>query len=75
MTKPNDGGSTITSYEYTIDNEATWAAVAFSNTNFQTITISGLTDGTQYSVKVRAVNAIGNGAASAAALGIAPGEG
>ena len=69
VTKPNDGGSTITSYEYTIDNEATWAAVAFSNTNFQTITISGLTDGTQYSVKVRAVNAIGNGAASAAATG------
>ena len=65
VSKPNDGGSTITSYEYSVDNGSP-AAVAFDGSNYQTITISGLTNGTQYSVKVRAVNAIGAGDWSAA---------
>lgn len=68
VSKPDDGGSTITSYEYSVDNGSP-TAVAFDGFNYQTITISGLTNGTQYSVKVRAVNAIGAGAWSAASNG------
>lgn len=68
VTKPNDGGSTITSYEYSIDN-GTPVSVAFGGSNYQTITISGLTNGTAYSIKVRAVNAIGTSSWSAPSSG------
>ena len=68
VNKPNDGGSTITSYEYQVDSGSP-VTVAFDGYNYQTITISGLTNGTSYSVKVRAVNAIGTGSWSAPSSG------
>ncbi|MFM8847963.1 MAG: fibronectin type III domain-containing protein [Actinomycetota bacterium] len=68
VTKPDDGGSTITSYEYSVDN-GTPVSVAFGGSNYQSITISSLTNGTSYSIKVRAVNGIGAGAWSAPSSG------
>ena len=65
--KPDDGGSTITSYEYQV-GEGNVETVAFSS-NYQGITITGLTDGTSYSIKVRAINGIGAGPWSTAATG------
>ena len=51
---PATNGSPITTYEYRIDNGS--IEDAGSNLNE---TITGLTNGTQYSIDVRAVNAIG----------------
>jgi len=58
-----NGGSAITNYEYSTDNGATWTtpdpAVLTS-----ALVITGLTNGTTYDVRIRAVNAVGSGAAS-----------
>ncbi len=59
-----DGGSAITNYEYSLDGGTTW--IALNPTDAASpITISGLTNGTAYNIQLRAVNAIGSGAASA----------
>jgi hypothetical protein len=58
---PYDGGSPITALEYTL-NGSTWTAFAGTGTGPRTVT--GLTNATSYPAQVRAVNAIGNGAAS-----------
>ena len=60
-TLPDNGGSAITDLEYQLDG-GSW--VSLSATTTGTYDIAGLTDGTEYSVKVRAVNAEGNGADS-----------
>ena len=70
FTRPYDGGSAITDYEYSTDNGSTW--VSFGSTG-QSLTISGLTDGTLYDIKVRAVNGVGNGAASLKMQGVPAG--
>lgn len=70
FTRPYDGGSAITDYEYSTDNGSTW--VSFGSTG-QSLTVSGLTDGTRYDVKVRAVNGVGNGAASLKMQGVPAG--
>jgi len=54
----SDGGSAITGYEVSSDNGATWVA-ADSNTDH---TFTGLTNGTAYIFRVRAVNIAGVGA-------------
>lgn len=60
-----DGGAAITNYEYSIDGGNTWIALNPVDTT-SPITISGLTNGTQYSIQIRAVNSVGAGAASTA---------
>ena len=58
---PNyNGGAPITSYEYQLDS-GSW--VSTGNTTLP-ISITGLTAGQTYSVKVRAVNSVGAGAES-----------
>lgn len=59
----SDGGSPITNYQYTLDNEASWISFSPPDTS-SPVTITGLTNGTTYNIKLRAVNAIGNGTAS-----------
>lgn len=67
----NDGGAEITHYEVSSDNGATWVTASTSNSH----TFTGLTNGTTYTFKVRAVNSAGNGAeASATATPIAPAQ-
>ena len=58
----NDGGSSITNYEYSI-NGSTWVTPSPAVTA-SPIVISGLTNGTSYPVRVRAVNSSGSGTAS-----------
>jgi gliding motility-associated-like protein len=58
-----DGGAVITNYEYSINNGINWVALNPVDTT-SPITIPGLTNGTQYSIQIRAVNSVGAGAAS-----------
>ena len=64
---PSANGSPITGYEYTFDNGVT---VASSNLATSPITISGLVSKQSYSIKVRAINALGNSAWSVAKVGV-----
>ena len=66
----NNGGSTITNYEYSTDGGTSWAA--FNPTNASSpVVITGLTNGTTYALGLRAVNAAGSGTASANVISIA----
>ncbi len=58
-TAPNsDGGSAITNYQVSKDSGANWTNVGLTTS----YTFTGLTSGTEYTFKVRAVNGTGNGA-------------
>jgi hypothetical protein len=59
----DNGGAEISYYEYTIDGGLTWISGSPAQTA-SPIAIAGLSNGVTYSVKVRAVNAVGAGAAS-----------
>ena len=59
-TAPNNGGLAITRYEYSKDNGSSWTSTG-TNTS---VTVTSLTNGTEYTFQVRAVNAAGNGAAA-----------
>jgi hypothetical protein len=52
----------ITNYEYTLNDGSTWISAGVATTTF---TITGLTNGTTYTAKLRAVNAGGKGLTSA----------
>ncbi len=62
LSLPANGGSAITGLEYDLDLSGTWLSAGISGPgNF---VISGLADGTSVSVRLRAVNGMGPGAAS-----------
>jgi titin len=65
FTPGSDRGVPISNYEYELDGSGTWTAISPA-TSSSPVTITGLTNGTTYSVKLRAVNAVGSGAASGA---------
>ena len=56
-TPSSDGGSAITRYQYEIDDSGTWLDVGLD----RQVTVTGLANDRQYTVAVRAVNAIGDG--------------
>ena len=58
-----DGGSAITNYEYSINNGSSYTAFSPSDTS-SPVVISGLAYGQSYTIKLRAVNSVGTGAAS-----------
>jgi predicted RNA-binding protein with TRAM domain len=62
------GGSVITNYKYSTDGGITFVELSPASTT-SPITITGLTNDTQYDVQIKAVNAQGDGAASASSLG------
>ena len=64
----NDGGSAITNYKYSTNGGSTWTAVSPEATT-SPILISGLNNGTTYDVQIRAVNVVGDGAATASTPG------
>ena len=59
-------GEPITGYQVSTDDGATWTNRSDGEVLTSPITVSGLTNGTAYKVKVRAVNAQGSGAPSSA---------
>jgi predicted RNA-binding protein with TRAM domain len=65
FTAGSNGGSAITGYEYSVDG-GTWTNTGTLGTTFL---ITGLSNGQSYAVRVRAVNSVGNGAASTAGHG------
>ena len=70
FTAPADnGGSTISDYEYSIDDGVNWISSASTTSP---ITITGLTNATPYPVKLRAINTTGNGAAQISATNGTP---
>lgn len=63
FTDGSDGGSAITGYKYSVNG-----GLYQSATLSKPITITGLTNGTTYSFKIKAVNSVGDGAESASIL-------
>jgi titin len=63
---PTDSGSPILDYQYELNGSGRWVSAGASTSPLQ---ISGLTNGTEYSVRIRAVSAIDVGPASAPATG------
>lgn len=61
-----NGGDPISNYEYSIDDGATWIARNPASI-VSPLVISGLTNGTDYPVQIRAVNSVGASSASATA--------
>ena len=66
------GSGALTRWQYTTDDGTTWENVSNSTSTTLSHTVSGLTDGTSYTFKVRAVNATGDGPASDASASVAP---
>ena len=64
-----DNGSSVTNYEYSLDGTNYTALDPATSTS--PITITGLSNGTTYSITLRAVNGEGAGAASASGIFIA----
>ena len=63
FTPGSDNGSSITNYKYSIDNGSTYTACSPAVTS-SPVVISGLTNGQSYSIKLLAVNSIGDGTPS-----------
>ncbi len=69
-TPPDANGSPITRYEYRLrDDEGTtwdpdWTTIPNSDAQTTSYTLDGLTNGTEYTFEVRAVNALGAGEAA-----------
>lgn len=64
----SDGGSAVTSYDYSLDHGATWSTAPLGSLSSPMV-ITGLTNGTEYTVLLRAVNIAGGGSASGEAKG------
>ncbi|MBI1350148.1 MAG: hypothetical protein GC156_03420 [Actinomycetales bacterium] len=62
-----NGGSAITKYQYTVNGGTSWADMSSGTTS--PLNITGLSNGTTYNVQIRAVSAVGAGAASNAMSG------
>ena len=76
-TSNGDGGATITKWQYVQKEgddafETTWTDIAGSGESTTTHTVAGLSNGTAYRFKVRAVNANGNSAASPESEAVTP---
>jgi hypothetical protein len=63
-----NGGSAITNYQFSINNGATWTTRSPASTA-SPLVISGLSNGTTYTVRIRAINVVGNGDQSNAVTG------
>jgi hypothetical protein len=70
----SNGGTPLTSWQYSTDGGSTWASASGLNSPFSITTQSSnsaaLVNGTSYSIALRALNAAGTGTASSTWLGI-----
>ena len=73
-TAPADGGSTITGYTVTpyVGSTAQVAKTVTGNPPGTTTTVTGLTNGTAYTFRVSATNAVGTGPSSAPSAAVTP---
>ena len=70
-TVPSDtGGTAITDYivEYRAGNSNSWSTFADGTSTATTATVTGLTNGTEYQFRIKAVNSVGDSSASRVAL-------
>ena len=65
----SNGGQSITDYEYEQGGSGTWISTGSTATSY---TVRNLTNGQPYRFRVRAVNSVGAGAASAASPDVMP---
>ena len=65
----SDGGETITGYEYEQNGSGAWTSTGGTAPS---ATVTGLMNGLSYRFKVRALNSVGAGAASAASASVTP---
>ena len=68
------GAGALTKWEYTKDDGANWTDVTTDTDNSLSHVVSDLTDGTNYTFKVRATNATGTGPVSDASTAAAPAD-
>ena len=68
----SDGGSSITGYRVTPFIGATAQTAVLTGSAATTFTVIGVTNGTAYTFKIAAINAVGTGADSAASAAITP---
>ncbi|MEK7295335.1 MAG: fibronectin type III domain-containing protein, partial [Actinomycetota bacterium] len=72
-TAPNNGGSAITDYVVESSPDGTtWTVFADGVSTAASATVTGLTNGTAYTFRVSAVNAVGTGATSTASSAVTP---
>jgi titin len=60
----NNGGVTITDYQYTINDGIDWNNIGLENIVNNTFNIMDVTNGTTYNVQMRAINGVGSGPSS-----------
>jgi titin len=72
FTEPLDNGEPITGYEYQL-NDGAWTARADGSTTGSPLLVDGLTNGTTYAVKIRALSAFGEGSGSSAVSAVSKG--
>ena len=69
MAPASNGGEPITDYEYEQGGSGTWISTGGTDTTY---TVFNLTNGQPYRFRVRALNSVGAGAASAASPNVTP---
>ena len=69
FTPGSDGGSPITNYQYSTDDWVSSTSFSLASDEISRVIITGLTNRTTYTIKFRAVNAVGAGTESSAVAG------
>jgi CshA-type fibril repeat protein len=59
-----NGGSSVTGYEYSTNGGGTWVSLTASGSGPFTVPLTGLSNGTAYTLSVRAVNVVGSSVGS-----------
>ncbi|MEK7409808.1 MAG: fibronectin type III domain-containing protein, partial [Actinomycetota bacterium] len=71
-TAPSNGGAAITDYVVEFNDGVSWAIFADGTSTSASATVTGLTNGTAYTFRVSATNAVGTGATSVVSAAVTP---